>query len=156
MKCCIIIALSSIILSSCKPIYDCLYEGSHHKYVDEKENVGIYRSEAGHFHFSMFIDGSEGIYDIYHDKVQHVIYWRVKSDVVAQRDHIYIYEYTNSSKTYIDYEDGEYIEGMFDFWDETPFKKITPSKHIQDTINNKIKFIPIKEFWNELEPKTNI
>lgn len=156
MKCYIVIALSIIILSSCKPIYDYLYEGEYIKYVDEEKNVKIYRDEAGHFHFCMFINGSEGIYDIYHDKIHHVIYWRVKSDVVAQRNDIYIYEYTNSSETYIEYEDGKYIEDMFDFWNETPFKEITPSKHIQDTINNKIKFIPIKDFWNELEPKTNI
>ncbi len=45
---------------------------------------------------------------------------------------------------------------MIDIYDETPDKEILPAKHIQDTINNKIKFIPIKDFWNKLEPKTNI
>lgn len=157
MKFCII-ALSIVVLTSCRPIGDYLYEGKLHKYIDEESDIVIERDDAGHFHLDIFPYGSEGIYDIYHDKIHNIIYWRVSSIRYmpeSKRREIYIYN-PDSPKTYILYDNDKYIKTMVDVFDETPDKEILPAKHIQDTINNKIKFIPIKDFWNELEPKTKI
>lgn len=157
MKFCII-ALSIVVLTSCKPIGDYLYEGKLHKYIDEESGIAIERVDGGHFHLNKLLPyGSAAIYDIYHDKIHNIIYWRITSDRSMSENKCPIYIYNpDSPKTYILYDNDKYIKTMVDVFDETPDKEILPAKHIQDTINNKIKFIPIKDFWNELEPKTKI